>query len=227
MRSKTNKAAPRQQGSKRRPRMARADNAAREALLDEVIALLRRVGGGGLTMRALAAHLGTGASSLYYHFPSRDALLAACLERELAGLVAAVEAAATAPLPPPERVAAILETHIAFQLRWAALAGPEHGRAGLATLVQDLPPAERQAHDTQQRLIVALLRGVLLDGATAGLLAVPDATPTTYALLSLGEHAITWVRPEGRLDATAMTSLLVSLGMRMVSPFPRAAEEKP
>lgn len=205
--------------------MARADPAARAALLEEVTGLLRRVGAGGLTMRALAAHLGIGVSSLYYHFPSRDALLAACLERELAGLVAAVETAAMAASPPPARVAAILETHIAFQIRWAELAGPEHGRAGLATLLQGLPAAERQAHDAQQRRIVALLRRVLLEGAQMGSLTVPDATPTAYALLSLGEHAIAWVRPEGRLGAEAMTKLLVSLGMRMVTPSPPSEGE--
>ena len=208
----------------RRPRMARADAAARERLLAEAAELLRRQGAEGTTMRALAAHLGIGAASLYYHFPDRDALLAECLERELDGLVAAVEAAAAAPGRAPAQVAAILAAHIAFQLRWAGMAGRRHGRAGLAPLLRSLPPARRRRLDQRQRAIVQALRGVLVAGAADGSLRVPDPTPPAFALLSLGEHAIAWARPRGRLGPEALTALLVELGLRMVSPSPPAGE---
>ncbi len=204
--------------------MAKGNAAARAQLLSEAADFLRRQGAEGTTMRALARHLGIGAASLYYHFPDRDTLLAECLEGELAGLEAAVTLAAQAVGPAATRVAAILGEHIAFQLRWAGMAGRRHGRAGLAPLIEGLPPARRRRLDRRQRAIVMALRGVLVAGAADGSLSVPDPTPTTFALLSLGEHAIAWVRPKGRLGLDAMTALLVALGLRMVSPSPPAGE---
>ncbi len=198
--------------------MAKGDAAARERLLAEAAAFLRRRGAEGTTMRALARHLGIGAASLYYHFPDRDALLAECLERELVGLETAVLRAAAGGGAPAERVAAILAAHIAFQLRWAGRAGRRHGRAGLAPLLEGLPPARRRRIDARQRAIVGALRAVLTEGSVAGELLVPDATPTAFALLSLGEHAIAWARPKGRLGPAALTDLLVALGLRMVTP---------
>ncbi|MGW4564279.1 TetR/AcrR family transcriptional regulator [Streptomyces sp. NPDC004561] len=58
----------------------------REAVLDAAAGLVRQHGPDGLTMRGLAAELGTAVTSIYWHVGGREALLDALVERTVAGL---------------------------------------------------------------------------------------------------------------------------------------------
>ncbi|AKJ14009.1 TetR family transcriptional regulator [Streptomyces incarnatus] len=58
----------------------------REAVLEAAAALVRRHGPDALTMRALAADLGTAVTSIYWHVGGREALLDALVERTVAEL---------------------------------------------------------------------------------------------------------------------------------------------
>ena len=78
------KAAPRQ-------RPARAP-LSQEAILDAAMRVLDREGAAGLSMRRVADELGTGPASLYWHVPSKDALIDLVIDR-VAGEV---------PLPEPD-----------------------------------------------------------------------------------------------------------------------------
>jgi AcrR family transcriptional regulator len=78
---------------RRRPRTA-APRAplSREAIADAALRLLDRDGLDGLSMRRLAAELGTGAASLYWHVQSKDELLELLVDRVMAEI----------ELPPPD-----------------------------------------------------------------------------------------------------------------------------
>ncbi|MFI9805508.1 TetR/AcrR family transcriptional regulator [Streptomyces sp. NPDC052301] len=58
----------------------------REAVLDAAAGLVRRHGPDGLTMRRLAAELGTAVTSIYWHVGGREALVDALVERTVADL---------------------------------------------------------------------------------------------------------------------------------------------
>ncbi|MFJ9816540.1 TetR/AcrR family transcriptional regulator [Streptomyces sp. NPDC101151] len=58
----------------------------RDEVLDTAAALVRRHGPDALTMRGLAAELGTAVTSIYWHVGGREALLDALVERTVAGL---------------------------------------------------------------------------------------------------------------------------------------------
>ncbi|MGW7820624.1 TetR/AcrR family transcriptional regulator [Streptomyces puniciscabiei] len=58
----------------------------REAVLEAAAGLVRRHGPDALTMRALAAELGTAVTSIYWHVGGREALLDALVERTVAEL---------------------------------------------------------------------------------------------------------------------------------------------
>ncbi|GAA3155045.1 hypothetical protein GCM10010521_48640 [Streptomyces rameus] len=58
----------------------------REAVLEAAAGLVRRRGPDALTMRGLAAELGTAVTSIYWHVGGREALLDALVERTVAGL---------------------------------------------------------------------------------------------------------------------------------------------
>lgn len=78
------KAAPRQ-------RPARAP-LSREAIVDAAFRVLDREGPGGLSMRKVAADLGAGPASLYWHVAGRDALIDLMIDR----------VASQVPLPEPD-----------------------------------------------------------------------------------------------------------------------------
>ncbi|MDV8002201.1 TetR family transcriptional regulator [Rhodococcus sp. IEGM 1408] len=63
----------------------------KSAVVDTALDLLREAGLPGMSMRTLATRLHVQASALYWHFPSKQALLTAVAERVLAS-VAPVEA---------------------------------------------------------------------------------------------------------------------------------------
>jgi AcrR family transcriptional regulator len=68
----------------------------REGIVDAAIALLDAEGEGGLTFRALAAKLATGAGAIYWHVPNKDELLVAAADVVVSGAIAS-EAKAETP----------------------------------------------------------------------------------------------------------------------------------
>jgi AcrR family transcriptional regulator len=61
----------------------RADALSRRRIVEAAVAMLDTSGEGGLTFRALAAQLRTGAGAIYWHVPNKSALLVAATEAVL------------------------------------------------------------------------------------------------------------------------------------------------
>ncbi len=59
------------------PPPRRADALTRDTIIDAAIALLDTAGEGGLTFRALATRLSTGAGAIYWHVADKDDLFTA------------------------------------------------------------------------------------------------------------------------------------------------------
>ena len=83
-------------------------------LLDHALLLVREVGLGGLTVRRLAERVGFSEAALYRHFPNKQALLLAMIERlSEERLLAPLRALAADPgRPPRERLTALIEHHV-------------------------------------------------------------------------------------------------------------------
>ena len=68
----------------------RADSLTRDTIIDAAIALLDTAGEGGLTFRALAARLATGAGAIYWHVADKDDLFTAASDAIVARAMEAV-----------------------------------------------------------------------------------------------------------------------------------------
>jgi AcrR family transcriptional regulator len=68
----------------------RADSLTRDTIIDAAIALLDTAGEGGLTFRALAARLTTGAGAIYWHVADKDDLFTAASDAIVARSMEAV-----------------------------------------------------------------------------------------------------------------------------------------
>lgn len=145
----------------------------RDVVVQGLLALARRVGVPQVTMRGLAAELGTSAPALYYHVPDKQTALDLLAEAVLSQV----------PIP----------TRGSWEERLAALYSG--GRAallpvsGITTVLQSRPPAA--AGRRLDEAALAILRG-------AGL--TPEAAASAQVLLSI--HLLGSVTLEHALAAT-------------------------
>ena len=122
-----------------------------EELLDAAEAIVRRDGSSRLTLDAVAAEAGVSKGGLLYHFPSKEALVAAMVERMLAEFDEAHERAAHADPHEPGRWTR------AYVLVTAGSGGPsehETSAALLAAVAADpslLDPARERYAEWRRR----------------------------------------------------------------------------
>ena len=173
----------------------------RERLLTGAIEHVSRHGVGEISLRQLAAALGTSHRMLLYHFGSREALLIEVIrtveEQQRAALVQILEEEADAP---PAEIMRRMWARVADPALWPnerlffevyaqALQGSPHALPLLdgivdawveplaALVAPDLPEAEARA---EARLGVAVVRGLLLDLLATGDRDAVDAAMERY-----------------------------------------------
>jgi AcrR family transcriptional regulator len=165
----------------------RAGNAmtrTRDGLLDGALLAIERDGLRGLTMSAVAERAGSAKATLYNHFRTKDDLLRALLDREVARIVEDA----------------------------TAVAGREGKRAGLAYAASAVGghPAVRRIADTEPAAVLPLLAvtadGTPWESARAGLCGLLDAVPGSVVV----DVALRWVvsqvpapQPPQELDRAA------------------------
>jgi AcrR family transcriptional regulator len=131
----------------------------REFILTAALDIIDTRGAEGLTMRALAAHLESGTTTLYRHFPNRSALIAAVIDRVLG------QVNSDAPAGTWQQVCKFL----AQQLFDTLAAHPNH-----ATLLIGNPPRGQGSLAGREQCLAVLLR----DGFT------PDTAGRLFLTLS-------------------------------------------
>lgn len=88
-----------------------------EELLDHALALVQEAGLAGLTVRKLAQRVGFSEAALYRHYPSKESLLVALMERLRGRLMEPIrEIARDRGRPPAERLTASLRQHVKLVL---------------------------------------------------------------------------------------------------------------
>jgi AcrR family transcriptional regulator len=147
-----------------------------DATLDEVVA----VGGGSITLQAVADRADLALRTLYNHFPNRDALLSAAFLHHTAQTRAAVEAMSLPVARPEEQLRHAVH---AYYSRYAVM-GP---RLTVLLSLRGFPDLEKQV-----RAIRAWRRGVLgqiiARARQEGVLAVPESTAVALAF-TMTSHA--------------------------------------
>ena len=191
---------------------------AREKLLLAVLGHVTHHGFGDLSLREVAAAIGTSHRMLIYHFGSREGLVVAVVQAvEAAQRAFLAELAADEVLSPSDVMRAVWRrvsdpslapnVRLFFEIYVAAL----QGRPGTEGLLEDIVDswvdvmaelAGRRGMDTEQarvdaRLGVAVSRGLLLDLLATGNRAAVDAAVERY--LAGYEALTTQEQPLGRV----------------------------
>jgi AcrR family transcriptional regulator len=166
---------------------------ARERLLAASVAYVREHGFTGLSLRQLAAAIGTSHRMLVYHFGSKQGLLVAlveAIEAEERGRLAAVEGAHGDPAEALRAAWADVasvehdgEERLFFELYGQGLQGIAPADSLLPGLVHDWLTGDSPAERTERRLVLAVVRGLLLDLLATGERAEVDAAFERFVAL--------------------------------------------
>lgn len=175
----------------------------REALLDEAARLFGTRGFAATSIREIAAGVGMLSGSIYYHFPSKEALALAVHERGVEHIRRAVEAAvARAGSDPWQRFEAACVAHLE-----ALLDGRSHALVVTPQFARALPSAMRgrliRQRDAYERVFSELLDALPLPREA-------DRRYFRLAILGSLNWALTWYRP-GRDTPAVIAHRIVEL----------------
>jgi AcrR family transcriptional regulator len=165
-----------------------------EAILDAAERLLAR--GAATSIVAVAAEAGVSRVTVYGHFPAREDILEAVVERATRGAVAALDAAE------PERGPAGEALDRLMTASWSALT--RHLSAGRAAAEQLSPDAMRRAHEP----ILGRVRALVERGREAGDFRVDVPAEWQVATMLALSHAAADEVRAGRMDADAAGAAL-------------------
>ncbi|MDQ4118981.1 MAG: TetR/AcrR family transcriptional regulator [Actinomycetota bacterium] len=165
-----------------------------------------------ITLTGVASGAGIGRSSIYNHFPDRQALLVAFVEQEAERYVAELDAALAHAPTPVERLAVFAR----MQLRRLAEFHLPPGQA----LAGALDPAAYRRVAAHADPISGRLERIVADGVAAGEMAADGAGGDVTVLVAMVSAALSARRvvevPPDEVDASVESA--VRIVRRMVSP---------
>ena len=171
-----------------------------------------------MTLRQIAKDVGIEVQSIYNYTSSKQALVEKLVRAGTAELHSSVVAAvASAAHTPPARLKAAVQAHVLHYL----------SSASVVVFFRD--SLVHFDSDTRTSLLVMLkeyeqvFKDLLREGIASGVFRELDVTPTTYAILGMGDSVTNWWRADGRLGALEVGELYGALAVQMVSRTPAGA----
>ncbi|WP_035696798.1 TetR/AcrR family transcriptional regulator [Glycomyces tenuis] len=166
----------------------------------------------GMTLRQIAKAVGIEVQSIYNYIPSKQVLVERLVRNGTGELHTSVLAALEGAGPTPgERLAAAVKAHVIHYL----------SSTNVVVFFRD--SLVHFDEGTRSSLLVMLkayeqvFKDIIRAGIDSGEFRDVDVTPTTYAILGMGDSVVNWWRPSGRLDAAAVGELFGDLAVQMVT----------
>lgn len=185
----------------------------RREIEDVASELFREHGYSGTSVRDIARALDIQGASLYAHVASKQDVLWSIVDRTASEFESAVDTALAGAdgSDPAARLRAIVEAHVGVVLE-------DIGRASVFIHEWRSLGTERRAETLLRRdAYERRFRDVIADGIAAGTFAPVDPTVAAAHLLTALNGLVAWYRPDGRLDAAAITDAYVELSLRAVT----------
>ncbi len=158
-------------------RIARRDDI-RDLILDAVDVLLSRYGYRKMTMDDVAREVGIGKGTIYLHFPGKEELVLAHIDRIAERVVAGLREIAGSPGPPGVRLRHMLLYRVLF--RFDSVLHYSQNLSDLLSSVRTALLARRETHFANEAIVFA---HVIREGVRAGVFDCPDAKAASLALI--------------------------------------------
>jgi len=177
----------------------------REQLKSAAARLFREQGFHGTSVAEIAAAAWITKSSLYHHFPSKQALLAEILTDTASRVTPAVEVIASADLPAAERLRAAARSHVVELI---------HDQDKVACFVEEgrfLESEYRDAFVAARDRYEQSFRQILQDGIGSGEFRPVSVSLASLAVLGMCNSVVHWYQPTGRLDVDTVAEEFADL----------------
>ncbi|TDC53479.1 TetR/AcrR family transcriptional regulator [Actinomadura sp. KC345] len=189
-------------------------------ILRAAIAVMTEHGYHGTSVRDIAMRAGISPAALYYHFESKQEVLATIMERGIEALLRASRAAlAAAGDEPAAGLGALVETHVLFHLRDQR--GTMLGTSELRALDEPVRGRHIAKRHRQQRLF----DGVITRGVEQGAFTTPIPLEASRAIVVMCTGVAAWFSPDGPLDRTEIARNYRRLALDMVAARPARAPD--
>lgn len=194
----------------------------RDKILAAAVRLFSEYGYHAATMRDIAQIAGIQAASIYYHYPSKQALLIEIMETHMRKLNANLERIVSKPYKVQQRLYDAISNHILLHTTYKseffiidteirALEGDNRGKI-LAL------------RDYYEDLIQELLR----EGMDQGVLYQTDVKISSYAIIAMCTEVAQWFRPSGRLNVQQVIEMyfqMITKGLLIIKDHAENQEE--
>lgn len=187
-----------------------AVNDTRLRILCEAASLFRRHGYTGTSMADLSEAVGITKSSLYHHFPSKEALLLEIVQITVDRVMPMIREIVDTPIPAADKLERAITTHLVEGLR---------DRDNLACFLQEgrnLDPDHLEAYLAKRDRYERLFRDILEEGIRTGEFRPLDVRLTAMALLGMCNSSVRWYRPGGGYPPEAIAKHFADLAVRAV-----------
>lgn len=186
----------------------------RAKLFDALSELMTQTGFDGVSLADIAATAGVGRTSVYNHFPDKEALLIGLIEHETATFVVDLQDALEQIEDPREQLRAYVREQINLKHSYHLAPGSDLRAALSRPTVGRLRDHVVQVED--------LLRGILNAGITAGMLPDQDLDAVVPLINScLTGRSLPECEPErARAIATTEAFVMRAVGAETERPFP-------
>ena len=179
-----------------------------ERIRHAAAALFREKGFNGTSMRELATAVGLTKSSLYHHYPSKQALLAEIIEVTMSRVTPLVRDIAASDLPAAERLRRALALHTIESIheRDYVACFREEGRYLSSTFMA----THRHKRDEYEGLFQAMIE----QGIESGELPAQDSTLATMAVLGMCDSVIRRYWPPGTYTPDEIATAFADTAVR-------------
>jgi AcrR family transcriptional regulator len=184
---------------------------AEKGILEAAIAVMAEQGYHGTSVRDIAVRAGLSPGALYYHFESKQELLATIMERGIEELLRRTRAAlAGAGDDPAAALGAIVRTHVLFHLEDQR--GTMLGTSELRALEEPVRSRHLDKRHQQQRLF----DDAVVRGAELGVFTTPIPLEASRAVVVMCTGVAGWFSPKGPLSRAEIARRYERLALDMV-----------
>lgn len=177
---------------------------------DAALRLIARDGYAAVSMRQIAAEVGVQAGALYNYTPDKQSLLFDLMQRHMAELDAALNAAALRGGP-----LSLLEGFTRFHIRFHL---PRRDAVFVSYMeLRNLSPENFVRIEAMRRGYENRLEAILQAGVASGEFEIADLRVATLGLIALLTGITNWYRPDGRLSVAQVEALYWDLVRKSVS----------
>ncbi len=177
----------------------------REGIIEAAARIFSEKGFHATSMQDIADAVDLQKASLYYHFSSKQEILADILDRALDLINNRLELVLSQSLSPDEKLRQAMVSYL------ETIAENQNLSAVLLLELRSLAPELKELHASRREKFERLWRDLIIEGTQQGVFTEVDPSLTGRAILGVMNWTVTWYRRDGARSAEEIAELFADL----------------